>query len=182
MKQFTDARYVMKWSVVTIIFTDAALWKYQTVIFQYGWCALYALVINHVNTSNNLNSYPFTKHLNSAIYGAVFTYLHYICMLSSSASNITRVRVSLQWHHNGCDGVSNHQAHDSSLNRLFRRRLKKTPKPRVTGLCVGNSPVTDVFPAQMASNAENVYIWRCHKNIDIQRKSLFDNLTLNNGQ
>ena len=26
------------------------------------------------------------------------------------------------------------------LNRLFRRRSKKTPKLRVTGLCVGNSP------------------------------------------
>ena len=30
----------------------------------------------------------------------------------------------------------------------------KTPKLRVTGLCVGNSPVTGEFPAQMASNAE----------------------------
>ena len=29
----------------------------------------------------------------------------------------------------------------------------------VTGLCVGNSPVTGHFPAQMASNAENVSIW-----------------------
>ena len=32
----------------------------------------------------------------------------------------------------------------------------KTPKLRVTGLCVGNSPGTGEFPAQMASNAENV--------------------------
>ena len=32
-------------------------------------------------------------------------------------------------------------------------------KPRVTGLSVGNSPVTGEFPAQMASNAENVFIW-----------------------
>ena len=30
----------------------------------------------------------------------------------------------------------------------------KTSKLRVTGLCVGNSPGTDEFPAQMASNAE----------------------------
>ena len=35
------------------------------------------------------------------------------------------------------------------------RRSKKTSKLRVTGLCVGNSPVTGEFPAQMASNAEN---------------------------
>ena len=32
----------------------------------------------------------------------------------------------------------------------------------VTGLCVGNSPVTGEFPAQMASNAENVSIWWRH--------------------
>ena len=40
---------------------------------------------------------------------------------------------------------------------------KKTSKLRVTGLCVGNSPVTGEFPAQRASNAENVSIsWRHH--------------------
>ena len=31
----------------------------------------------------------------------------------------------LQWRHNGCNGVSNHQPHDCLLNRLFRRRSKK---------------------------------------------------------
>ena len=46
----------------------------------------------------------------------------------------------LQWHHNDHDGVSNHQPHGCLLNRLFRRRSKKTSKLRVTGLCVGNSP------------------------------------------
>ena len=69
---------------------------------------------------------------------------------------------SLQWRHNGRDGVSNHQPHDCLLNRLFRRRSKKTLKLRVTGLCAGNSPVTGKFPTQMASNAENVSIWWRH--------------------
>ena len=45
-----------------------------------------------------------------------------------------------QWRHNDNDGVSNHQPHGCLLNRLFRRRSKKTSKLRVTGLCVGNSP------------------------------------------
>ena len=35
-------------------------------------------------------------------------------------------------------------------------------KLRVTGLCVGNSPGTGEFPAQMASYAENVSIWWRH--------------------
>ena len=65
-------------------------------------------------------------------------------------------RSTLQWRHNDSDGVSNHQPHDCLLKRLFRRRSKKTPKLRVTGLCAGNSPVTGEFPAQRASNAENV--------------------------
>ena len=69
---------------------------------------------------------------------------------------------ALQWRHNGRDGVSNHQPHDCLLNRLFRCRSKKTSKLRVTSLCAGNSPVTGEFPAQMASNVENVSIWWRH--------------------
>ena len=69
----------------------------------------------------------------------------------------------LLWHHNGRDGVLNHQPHDCLLSRLFRRRSKKTSKLRVTGFCAGNSPVTGEFPAQMASNSENVSIWWHHR-------------------
>ena len=43
-----------------------------------------------------------------------------------------------------------------------RHRSKKTSKLRVTGLCVGNSPGTGDFPAQMASYAKNVSIWWRH--------------------
>ena len=37
-----------------------------------------------------------------------------------------------------------------------RRRSKKISKLRITGLSEGISPVTSEFPAQRASNAENV--------------------------
>ena len=50
------------------------------------------------------------------------------------------LKVSLHWRHYDHDGVANHQPHGCLLNRLFRRRSKKTSKRRVTGLCVGNSP------------------------------------------
>ena len=70
--------------------------------------------------------------------------------------------ITLQWRHNGHDGISNHQPHHCLLDHLFRRRSKKTSKLQVTGLYVGNSPVTGEFPAQMASNAENVTIWWHH--------------------
>ena len=39
---------------------------------------------------------------------------------------------------------------------VYSGRSKKISRIRVTGLCVGNSPVIDEFPALMASNAENV--------------------------
>ena len=73
--------------------------------------------------------------------------------------------IALRWRHNEHDSVSNHQPHDCLLNRLFGCRSKKTSKLRVTGLCVGNSPVAGEFPAQMASNAENVSIWWRHHGI-----------------
>ena len=47
------------------------------------------------------------------------------------AHEITRNLVALHWRHND---------HDHWVNRLFRRRSKKTSKLRVTGLCGGNSP------------------------------------------
>ena len=57
------------------------------------------------------------------------------------------------------------------LNRLFRRGSIKTSKLRVTGLCAGNSPRTGEFPAQMASNAENISIsWRHHEMITVKQE------------
>ena len=75
----------------------------------------------------------------------------------------------LQWRHNGSDNVSNHKPHDCLLNRLFRRRSKKTSKLRVSGLCAVNSPGTGEFPAQMAIYAEKVSIWWRHHAIPIRR-------------
>ena len=70
--------------------------------------------------------------------------------------------ISLQWRHNERDCVSNLRRLPCLLNCWFRRRSKKTSKLRVTGLCLGNSPLTGEFPTQRASNAENVSIWWRH--------------------
>ena len=69
---------------------------------------------------------------------------------------------TLQWSHNGRDGVSNHQPYDCLRNPLFRRRSKKISKLRVTGLREGNSSGTSEFPVQRASNAESDSIWWQH--------------------
>ena len=89
--------------------------------------------------------------------------LHIAYILVALPTNLCGVAsVSLQWRHNEPDGVSNHQPRNCLLNRLYRHRSKKTSKLRVTGLCEGNSPVIGEFPAQRASNAENVSIWWRH--------------------
>ena len=49
-------------------------------------------------------------------------------LISAGRGCCRSLNISLQWHHNGDDGVSNHQPHYCLLNRLFRRRTKKTPK------------------------------------------------------
>ena len=78
---------------------------------------------------------------------------------------------SLQWCHNEGDDVSNHRRLDCFLNCMFRRRLKKTSKLRVAGLCKGNSPMTGELSAQRSSNAENVSIWWWH-HVQIEVRSL----------
>ena len=86
-------------------------------------------------------------------------YSSYLALLSISMGQGLQ---TLQWRHIECDGVSNHRQLECLHNRLFWRRSKKISKLRVTGLCEGNSPVTGEFPAQIASNVENVSIWWRH--------------------
>ena len=122
-------------------------------------------------------------------YGGIANHRQLDCLFNSllTMTKISKLRITgllwrihqkipftLQWRHNGRDCVSNHQPHDCLLKRLFMRKSKKASKPRVTGLCQGNSPVTGEFPAQMASNAENVSIWwRHHDKRPVIRKAFF---------
>ena len=105
--------------------------------------------------SHNFKSYKFTSSQTLNDFSALV--VEQITLWISPYSLYT-----LQWRHNEHDGVSDHQHHDCLLNRLSRRSSKKTPKLRVTGLCVGNSPMTGEFPAQRASNADDVSIWWRH--------------------
>ena len=87
---------------------------------------------------------------------------NYYCVQKTSFSSIL-FKIALQWRHNELDSVSNHQPRHCFLNRLFGCKSKKTlSKLSVIGFCAGNSQGTGEFPAQMASNAENVSIWWRH--------------------
>ena len=76
------------------------------------------------------------RQINRLFYKMVAEHQCYRSLRSPAA----KVGMTLHWRHNDHGGVSNHQPHDCLLNRLFRRRSKKTPKLRVIGLCAGNSP------------------------------------------
>ena len=54
---------------------------------------------------------------------------------------------TLQWCHNERNDVPNHQP-QLFTHLLFSHRWEKTSKLRVTGLCMGNSPVTGEFPCK----------------------------------
>ena len=82
------------------------------------------------------------------------SYAHYI---GNTWSHIICHLHALRWRLNERDGASNHQPRDCLLDRLFRRRSKKTSKLCVTGRCTGNSPVAGEFHAQMTSIAENIF-------------------------
>ena len=89
---------------------------------------------------------------------ALFLVYNAMCTLCNTGPMIQLQQGPLQWRHNESDGVSNNRCLDCLIHPLFNRRSKKTSKLHVTGLCEGNSPVTGEFPAQRASNAENVSI------------------------
>ena len=97
------------------------------------------------NLSDMLRNEQYTWKVNSFLFSTNWN----VMLLANNQS--------LQWCHNERDGVSYHQLHDYLLDRLFRCRSRKTLKLCVTGLCVGNSPVTGEFPAQRASNAEKCF-------------------------
>ena len=85
--------------------------------FAGGVCMTYSYIGQHSSQS--------TTHM-------IMNYIALVKVLSSA---------SLQWRQNERDGVSNLRPVDGLLNRLFRRRSKKTSKLPVTRLCEGNSLV-----------------------------------------
>ena len=99
-----------------------------------------------------LSAFTIKRHTNYTCISHLVTYRKTVILTTFSI---------LQWRHNGCDGVSNHQPQHCLLSR-FWCRSKKTPKLRVTGHCAGNSPVTGELPTEMASDAEKASIWWRH--------------------
>ena len=82
----------------------------------------------------------FSIYLNTDIFQGYFTGTGAIMYSWKTWVKSTGTK-PLRWRHNGRDSVSNHQPHDCLLNRLFRRKSKKTSKLRVTGREIHRGPV-----------------------------------------
>ena len=67
-----------------------------------------------------------------------------------------------QSHAHYCDVIMGKIASQITSLTFVYSSVYSGTKLRVTGLCAGNPPGTCEFPAQMASNAENVSIWWRH--------------------
>ena len=133
--------------------------------YNHGFVLLFPAFFNSFFLDSRV---PFTHMFQGYFHSNVSINVCRRCSYRSTIRSIRKVVggnrwvISSRWRHNGRDCVSNHQPYNCLLNRLFGRKSKKTSKLRVTGLCVGNSPRTGEFPAQMASNAENISIWWRH--------------------
>ena len=148
--------------VVTFKFVYMSIYIYPSYILVYEWLISYK---PHLSSQIVSIFYFYQVPLHS------FLYSHFLYCIGNSHSWSRCPVDTLQWRHSGHVSVSNYQPHDCLLNCLFRHRSKKTPKPRVTGLCAGK------FPAQMASNAENIPIWWRHHLILISYKQIYKYIT-----
>ena len=161
--------------------------QYSSWSFRCSWSIAYRRCANYILTQNFASMHwvktgarldylvsmepkttiRYEKHLSFGIWCGIhqrFYFMLHILLFDNGATEHNNIDnlLTLQRRNNGRDSVSNHQPHDCLLSRLFRRRSTKTSELRVTGLCAGNSPWTSEFPAQTASNAENVSIWWRH--------------------
>ena len=100
---------------------------------------------------NPLSADTFWEKIDLSIFAFCIPPGHWNTLLRHDIYPYLTMSISLQWCHDERDGVSNHPSHDCLLKRLFRHRSKKTSKLRVTGLWVGNSPVTGEFRAKKVS-------------------------------
>ena len=100
---------------------------HMLVLIPSKWCALHKRMVQSFHPPIKPDYYE----------------VKYLQPIWRSVARIYHLRVHdlLQWCHNEHNGVSKHRRLNCLLNRLFRRRSKKSSKFRVTGLCEGNPPV-----------------------------------------
>ena len=83
--------------------------------------------------------------------------------------HFVQTQTSLHWRHNDHDDVSKLQPHGCLLNRLFQTQIKENIKAPRHWPLYGEFTGPGEFPAQRASNTENVSIWWRHHVLNTYR-------------
>ena len=88
---------------------------------------------------------------NTNVFNQWNKFVNFVCKMATILSRFQYIKWegatyllptdTLQWRHNERDGVSNHQPHDCLLNRLYRRRSKKTSASLAFGRGIHRWPV-----------------------------------------
>ena len=131
---------------------SGAVFDHQTVFCGLVWMylKLYVPFLLHVNEKKAskvvMGDFDITWLVNNRV-GEIWVNGHYYndVIMGAIASQITSLTIVYSNVYSGAD-----------------QRNYQTSKLRVIGLCAWNSPVTGEFPTQMASNAENVFVWWRH--------------------
>ena len=166
----------IRWLLVT---NTESIWHSTEYVKLYQLCSTFQFAsksqIFHTRSRQCMYQYAIVWHMYELLWrGKKRTISHKPNRIIYNLLSITNIRFSVfnwknekntvlpKFHYN--DAIMGAIASQiTSLTIVYSRwRSKKTPKPRATGLCAGNSPVTGEFPAQRASNAENVPIWWRH--------------------
>ena len=119
---------------LVIIIVKITSWQLRNLLS--AWLLLFVKILKWFQWTR----YDWWAFYNIAPGYTTISFLYAVEYYLRSDHDCSRYNGPLQRRHNGRDSVSNHQPHDCLLNRLFRRRSKKTSKLRVTGPCAVNSP------------------------------------------
>ena len=126
-------------------------WCHWLTTYALWWCTFSKFILNELVCIPYNGEYISYVYITAYVYFSLFNFSYLITFKNEflftinvmlrlpTEGNTQKTHVSLklstlQWRHNGCNNVSNHQPRGCLLNRLFRRKSKKTPKLRVTGL------------------------------------------------
>ena len=113
-------------------FNGAAVEVWEWIIPHFNWYRITYPCWDYLNPYQQKGVQSYKLYCISAL--SFYFIFRWYLNFEKSGQNQWDVRIPLHWRHNDQDGVSNHQPHGCLLNRLFRRRSKKTSKLRVTGL------------------------------------------------
>ena len=101
-------------------------------------CQNISSIMKNIRNKNNLK---FEKKIETNVVSGLRSQYHSMYHITSHRATVIMTNVvlcchysaiTLQWRHNGLDGVSNHRRLDCLFNRLFKRRSNKTSTLRIT--------------------------------------------------